>query len=113
MKKIIIIAAALAAIPASPSLAQTAAITATHVCLQATDIKSTSVVDNRTIIFTMNNGTSWKNTLQADCPGLRSAGAFSYVITGSDVCSNEQRIQVLHGPSSCFLGNFTPVPSKS
>ena len=113
MKKTIVVAAALAVIPASASLAQTPATTAKHVCLQATDIKGTSVIDNRTIIFTMNNGTSWKNTLQANCPGLYSAGAFSYVITAGEVCGNEQRIQVLHGPSSCFLGNFTPMPSKS
>jgi hypothetical protein len=113
MKQTIIIAVALAAIPANESVAQTPTITATRVCLQASDIGSTSVVDDRTIIFTMKNGTSWKNTLQAECPGLRNAGAFTYVLSGTDVCSNEQRIKVLDGPARCFLGTFTPLPSKS
>jgi hypothetical protein len=113
MKKTIIVAVALAAIAASGSLAQTPTITAAHVCLQASAIRSTSVVDDRTIIFTMNNGTSWRNTLQAECPGLRNSGAFTYAITGSEVCSNEQPIKVLNGPARCFLGSFATMPTKS
>jgi hypothetical protein len=105
------IALILAVIAFAESAAQSPAIAPVPppMCLNATDIRSTGVVDNRTIVFTMNNGAQWKNTLQADCPGLRIAGGFDYMITAGAVCANEQRIRVHGGPSTCFLGPFTRV----
>jgi hypothetical protein len=70
------------------------------VCLTATDVDSTSVIDNHTIVFRMNNGALWKNTLQTDCPGLKMAGGFDYVIRGSTVCANEQTIRVHDMPAT-------------
>ncbi len=60
----------------------------------------------------MNNGVLWKNTLQADCPGLKMSGGFDYVIRGGTVCANEQRIRVHDMPATCFLGPFTRMNAK-
>ena len=82
------------------------------ICLRATDIDSTSISDNHTIIFRMNNGARWKNVLQAECPGLRVAGGFDYAIRGGEVCANEQPIRVRGMPATCFLGPFTRMDAK-
>lgn len=88
------------------------AAAAQHVCLQATEIRSTSILDDRTILFRMNDGAQWKNILQADCPGLKMAGGFDYAIRADEICSNEQRIRVHAMPATCFLGTFAPVENK-
>jgi hypothetical protein len=82
------------------------------VCLRATDIDSTSVLDNHTVVFRMNNGALWTNTLQAECPGLKMSGGFDYVIRGGTVCGNEQRIRVHDMQATCFLGPFTRMNTK-
>lgn len=82
------------------------------ICLDTSQIDSTSIPDNHTIIFRMNNGVRWKNTLQAECPGLWIAGGFDYVISGGTVCANEQRIRVHDMPATCFLGPFTRMSTK-
>jgi hypothetical protein len=105
--KRLLIAAVLAAVPLGACLAQSPP--AKPVCLNATDIKNTGVIDNRTVMFFMNNGTAWKNTLEADCPGLKMADGFDYTINGGTVCAREQPIRVHDGPSRCFLGDFTQV----
>jgi hypothetical protein len=82
------------------------------ICLDTSDIDGTSIPDNHTIIFRMNNGVRWKNTLQAECPGLWIAGGFDYVIRGGTVCANEQSIRVHDMPATCSLGPFTRMDTK-
>lgn len=83
-------------------------------CIQTNRIRSTNVVDDQTVDFRMSNGTVFRNTLPNNCPGLRSAGAFSYRSTQSRLCSVDI-IRVLNttgGPrtgASCGLGQFVPV----
>jgi hypothetical protein len=106
-----IVVATLAVSASGAAFAQNSALTE-PVCLRATDIDTTSVLDNHTIVFRMNNGALWKNTLQADCPGLKMSGGFDYAIRGGTVCANEQRIRVHDMPATCFLGPFTRMNTK-
>ena len=81
---------------------------ANNVCLDASHIDHTTVVDAHTILFYMRGGKTWKNTLPEDCPSLKFERAFSEEITGGFICSNKQMIQVLHTGATCSLGPFTP-----
>jgi hypothetical protein len=81
---------------------------ASEVCLQAGHINNTVVVDGRTILFHMNDGKVWKNTLGSECPGLKFERAFSEEIRGGTICSNRQMIRVMHRGNWCSLGAFTP-----
>ncbi len=106
----LLVATMFAALPLNAGIAQTPVAAGTgHICLHATDVAGTIIPDDRTIIFRMNDGTRWKNVLQADCPGLRTAGGFDYAIRGGTICANEQRIRVHDMPATCFLGSFSRV----
>jgi len=100
-------AAALLALVSGPALAQPEAAPA-GVCIDTLRIDHTSVPDKRTILFHMQGGKVWKNTLRQDCPGLRANG-FSYAPTPPhQICSNLQTIRVIRTGSVCMLGAFTP-----
>ena len=78
------------------------------VCLPASSITGTSVVSDEAILFHMDDGTVWRNSLQRACPGLAFENGFSEEIRGGEVCSNQQLIHVLQRGTPCFLGAFTP-----
>ncbi len=78
------------------------------VCIQATAIDHTQIVDDRTILFFMKGGQSWKNTMHFDCPSLKIEDGFAFVTDFSEICSNSQTIRVLRSGSLCELGQFTP-----
>ncbi|HEX4534947.1 MAG TPA: hypothetical protein VH000_11995, partial [Rhizomicrobium sp.] len=59
------------------------------VCLRINQIRDTRSPDNRTILFHMTNGTTWKNSLPQDCNGLPFNG-FSYTTSLDKICSNLQ-----------------------
>ena len=99
-------AVVLAAGAAAPGFAQTHSARET-VCLTASHISSTTVVSDQVILFHMNDGTVWKNTLRRACPGLEFENAFSEEIRGGEICSNAQMIHVLRRGTPCFLGAFT------
>jgi hypothetical protein len=81
------------------------------VCLKTWQIKDTKTPDDRTIIFHMNNGDVWKNTLRNSCPELQFNG-FEYTATPPDeICGNLQTIRVIRAHSVCVLGPFTKVSS--
>ena len=87
----------------------TAPAMADHVCLQAYRIRNTTVVDPHTVLFHMNDGTVWRNTLKSACPGLLWHG-FAYNLRGEDaVCDNEVPIRVVESGQVCMLGKFTPA----
>ena len=84
-------------------------------CISTTRIRHTYIVDDRTIIFYMNQQKVFVNQLPYRCPGLRSARAFSYRLSVAALC-NVDTITVTRtmgsgietGPT-CGLGKFRPV----
>jgi len=81
-----------------------------NVCFSVTKIVSTRAPDRRTILFTLKDGTVWRNTLISDCPDLVffSAGGFTHVTHAEYICSNQHRIITQSG-NVCRLGPFTRV----
>ena len=76
-------------------------------CIEANMVNRTSVPDKHTILFHMDNGTVWRNTLAHDCPDLKYYG-FVYNLGGqNEICSNLQTITVLRTHMTCMLGEFT------
>jgi len=76
-------------------------------CLWTYQIDHTVVTpDTRAIIFHMKDGTTWRNTLHAACPGLKTRG-FVFAANGDEVCGG-QGIRVLQLDQVCSLGAFTP-----
>ena len=92
------------------AMADTAPAVATDadICLDASHIDHTVVIDDRTILFYMRGNQIWKNTMRQDCPSLKFQRAFSEEIRGGQVCSNRQMIRVLGTGVRCSLGGFTP-----
>ncbi len=84
-------------------------------CLRTDRILGRTILDNQTIVFRMNDGTYWKNTLQRPCVGLSIRDGFSFATTDNYICSNKQRIRVLGQANICYLGDFTQTgsPAKS
>ena len=82
------------------------------VCLDATHIDHTAAPNDHTILFYMRGGKIWRNTLKEDCPGLHAEQAFSRVIRGGEICSNQQMIQVINRETPCALGTFTPYTQE-
>jgi hypothetical protein len=80
-----------------------------HFCLNASLIAGTGVIDENTIVFRMNDGKVWKNTLHTSCPNLKFARGFSQVIRSGEICANQQFITVLGTGNTCQLGDFSPV----
>ena len=88
-----------------------------EICLSSRNILSTHAVDDSTILFTMNDGTVWKNTLRAPCRQLAFRDSFTYDDFGGTICANLQRIRVLDSATGtatlrnlgpyCQLGAFT------
>jgi hypothetical protein len=106
-----------AAIAAVAALAVSTSAIAAPVCLESYRIRNTTVVDPHTILFHMEDGTTWRNTMKSACPDLKWYG-FVYVEHGPDeVCENMQPIRVIHTGETCLLGAFTrdapsqPAPS--
>ena len=81
-------------------------------CLRTDHIQRKTVPDNKTILFRMDDGTTWKNTLQKTCPGLTLAGGFEMTVRSNYVCANQQPIRVIGAGNTCYLGDFVQVPSK-
>ena len=80
------------------------------VCIRSHEIRQTSIPDNNTILFYMNDGKVWKNTLAATCYGLKEGTkGFTYSPLPSDeICSNLQEIIANDMHTVCLLGAFTP-----
>jgi len=87
-------------------------------CIRRASIRSTYIVDDRTVIFYMSQQKIYVNQLPHRCSGLRSAGTFSYRTTGSQLCSVDMITVVrsmgrsLSTGPSCGLGKFRPVTKE-
>jgi hypothetical protein len=83
---------------------------AAPVCLQTQYIQNTTILDSRTILFHMKDGTTWRNTLRNSCPDLKWYG-FTYAVHGPlEICDNLLAIRTLYGGDTCLLGRFTLEP---
>ena len=76
------------------------------VCLHTYYIQSTHVVDAKTILFKMKDGTVWRNDMPASCSGLLFRG-FAYRLNYDELCDYGQSIRVLTTNQICMLGSFT------
>ncbi len=103
---------ALLAVAAGPAMAQDA-VPHKPVCIRAYEINRTSIPNDGTILFYMNDHRIWKNTLTGRCVGLRlNTRGFTYSPTdpGTDeICSNLQTIRVNDTGQVCLMGEFTPI----
>jgi len=97
------------ALPAA-ALADEPATAHNNVCLPVSNIMDTTVVDDQTILYRMNNGKVWRNTLPRRCPDLKFENGFTEVVHADEVCSHLQTIYVLHTRTPCMLGDFTLEP---
>ena len=104
-----ILVATILSVAASAGLAHAAAgakPAVPNVCLDTTRISNTTVPNDRTILFHMDDGTIWANHLRGYCSGLRFHG-FAYVATPPhQICGNLMTIRVLRSGAICMLGPF-------
>ncbi|HKX80528.1 MAG TPA: hypothetical protein VJM34_18620 [Novosphingobium sp.] len=84
-------------------------------CIQLTQIRSSRIRDDYTIDFMGPGDRVWRNSLPNRCGGLRSADAFTYSTSLSQLC-NTEIIYVLERVggkpergAGCGLGQFVPV----
>ena len=82
-------------------------------CINPTRIKEQKILNDREIQFTLNDGEVWLNTLPRACPSLKFQGGFTWEVSGTQVCSNEQTIYVSEDGTPCQLGAFTRVPAAT
>jgi hypothetical protein len=99
----------LAAIALLPCLAQ-----AKTICITGRDIAATSRPDDKTIIFTMNDKSVYRNDLPVRCPNLKeSVDGFTFEPTDPDTDELCDGMVTIHlndmGHAACILGNFTRV----
>jgi len=76
------------------------------VCINPFYIQDSHVVDAKTILFKMKDGTVWRNDLRNSCSGLLFHG-FTYRLNYDELCDYGQSIRVLTTDQVCTLGNFT------
>ncbi len=81
-------------------------------CISVSRLRSTYVVDDRTVLFYMRGGDIYRNVLRYDCPRLKRENRFSYRVIANRLC-NVDTITVIEsfGGSlgrgvSCGLGKF-------
>lgn len=93
---------------AALAAAETPAVT-TRDCVTTHTLRSTAVLDDRTILFQLRDGSVWKNTLDFSCASLGFHEAFSYESHGSQLCDMDT-IKVFqpfgNAGASCRLGKF-------
>jgi len=84
---------------------------AAPICLSIRDMVATEPQnDGRAILFTMRDGSEWRNDLQGRCSDLKFNG-FNWIVPNADyaVCENQQSLQVQHSGQVCVLGKFSQI----
>ncbi len=76
-------------------------------CLAPYQIRETKPISDTEILFTLNDGSQWLNTLPAKCPGLKFEGGFRWDVRGDTICANQQAFTVLRRGTACMLGAFS------
>ena len=85
-------------------------------CLNQTDIRRATILNDRTIVFITRREEIYNNQLPKECPGLNRKSLVNYPITNRRLCAGD-RFQVLweQQPGSylptalCPLGAFVPI----
>jgi len=103
MRKVLtlVVAAASLAVAAAPALAATT-------CIDTRNIKDQTVEGRGTaLLFTMKDGTQYRNRLKGICPDLMFNG-FVWTIRNPDntVCDNMETIRVIRSGEICQIGTF-------
>jgi hypothetical protein len=87
-------------------------------CLRLTSIQHISILDNSHIVFYMNGGKRYLNTLPYTCSGLKMSGTIMYRTSLSQLCDLDI-ITVLDSVggeyrpgASCGLGSFKPITEQ-
>ena len=84
-------------------------------CVPLNQLHESRIRDDGTIDFIRSGRRAWRNTLPQACPGLRSADAFTYKTSLSQLCSTdiiyvlERTGGSLQRGAGCGLGKFVPV----
>jgi hypothetical protein len=81
-------------------------------CIDPRLISKQTIVSDQEIRFELRNGETWVNKLPSACSGLKFEGGFAWDIRGTMVCSNQERITVLHTETPCLIGEFSKVAAK-
>lgn len=88
-------------------------------CVSLRSIQSTKIIDDQTIDFKVTGGKTLRNNLPYSCSGLKSANAFSYHTSLSQLCSVDMiRVLETYGgrleeTAGCGLGKFQQVEPAS
>ena len=111
MRTFLTTVAAVAALTASAAPALAAAT-----CIDTRDIKESHEVDKgKALIFTMKNGTVYRNDLKGACPDLQFNG-YVWVVRNPNntVCDNMTTIRVIRSGDICQIGEFVKqVPAQT
>src|SRR5690242_1338460 len=85
-------------------------------CLYQNELRTTKVLDDRTILFTTRDGQTYSNTLPRQCPSLRRGSLVNYTYDSRRLCAGSmfQVLLDLGGGRKvptfvCPLGIFAPV----
>jgi hypothetical protein len=95
----------------SPDQAAGAPASIKNSCINPTEISKQTIVSDQEIRFELRNGEVWVNRLPRACSGLKFQQGFSWEVTGTLVCSNQQRITVKDEGTPCLLGEFAKLPA--
>lgn len=100
-----------AAMLAAMILTTMPAMAAGPICLASRDIKDTDAQkDGAAILYTMRDGSVWRNDLRGRCPTIRWNGfGYSTANPQSSICENEQTLVDFRTGETCGLGMFTQV----
>lgn len=90
---------------------------AAPICLRTQDMMQTDPQKGgASIIFTMRDGSKWRNDLRGRCPDLWYNTGFVWTVRNGDgtVCENQDVLHVLRSADVCVLGKFTQLtPSRA
>ena len=100
----------LAVLLAAPAIAEAADAPAASLCIRERDIRDSKTPDDRTLVFRLNNGKTYVNTLISNCPGLSFYGFAYDGSPNGELCGNLTTIRVLRQGSACLLGPFSLQP---
>lgn len=112
----VLLAAAFAA--AGPGDAQNTNDSGERRCVSLSSIDRTAVVDDRTLLFYMKDGSVFENRLRATCLGLARNDRFSYRTSQGQLCAADTINVLQEGgfglieTAACPLGPFSPTTAE-
>lgn len=88
-------------------------------CIRLDSLRTTHVVDERTLLFEMRDGTTYRNLLPRACPGIAVEERFLYRVSQNRLCALdyitvvENRGFGLFQGASCRLGRFDVIAAEA